>query len=336
MVATPTMKGDVESTGLGVTLMHEHVFVCAPEINLNYPETWGDNEQRIAKAIDDLNEAYEHGVRTIVDCTVLGLGRDVERLKRVASEVEVNIICATGYYTWNDLPNFFNISGPTKYGALEESEDVLPSMLLRDIEVGIADTGVKAGVLKCMAHHGMTLAMERIARAVAQVHRSTGVPITTHTHSVPDGLTLLDVLLDEGVDPHRVVIGHVDASSKNQSYLLSLLETGCFIGFDSFGLEGDGAGEAHATTFQERIDAIVKLCSLGYDSQIVLSHDYASFCDQVPADWFSGRLPNWSYHRVSDDAVPALLKAGVDQTQIDRMLVTNPMRFFESRGLGGY
>lgn len=330
------MKGDVDTSSLGVTLMHEHVFVCSPEINLNYPDTWGNDEARLAKAVDDLNEAYEHGVRTIVDCTVLGLGRDVARLQPVAERVDVNIICATGFYTWRDLPNFFNISGPTQYGALEEADDVLPSLFLRDIEYGIAETGVKAGVLKCLVHRGMSPAMERIIRAVAQVHRATGVPITTHTHSAPDGLTLLAVLRDEGVELSRVVIGHVDASAKNYDYLRQLLDSGCIVGFDSFGLEGDGAGEAHAATLIDRVAALTRLCREGFASQIVLSQDYASYCDQVPADWYTTRLPNWSYHRVVDDAVPALLVAGVSQTDVDQMLIDTPRRFFESRGLGAY
>ncbi|MDT5083284.1 MAG: phosphotriesterase-related protein, partial [Mycobacterium sp.] len=36
--------------------MHEHVFIMTTEIALNYPEAWGDEDKRVADAIDRLNE----------------------------------------------------------------------------------------------------------------------------------------------------------------------------------------------------------------------------------------------------------------------------------------
>jgi len=70
-----TVRGPIDSAQLGVTLMHEHVFVLDTEILQNYPEEWGDEEQRVAGAIDRLNELKSRGVDTIVDLTVTGLGR---------------------------------------------------------------------------------------------------------------------------------------------------------------------------------------------------------------------------------------------------------------------
>lgn len=55
--------------------MHEHVFIMTTEIAENYPEAWGDEERRVADAIDRLNELKARGVDTIVDLTVIGLGR---------------------------------------------------------------------------------------------------------------------------------------------------------------------------------------------------------------------------------------------------------------------
>ena len=67
MADVQTVKGAVESGSLGATLMHEHVFVLTPEIQVNYPEGWGNEEQRIADAIDRLNDLKAAGVDTIVD-----------------------------------------------------------------------------------------------------------------------------------------------------------------------------------------------------------------------------------------------------------------------------
>jgi predicted metal-dependent phosphotriesterase family hydrolase len=41
-----TVRGRIAAGGLGVTLMHEHVFVLSPEIMANHPEGWGDEQAR--------------------------------------------------------------------------------------------------------------------------------------------------------------------------------------------------------------------------------------------------------------------------------------------------
>jgi phosphotriesterase-related protein len=332
MTRVPTPGGGVDSADLGTTMMHEHVFVLTPEININYPETLGDEEAHIEHAVALLTAAHERGVSTIVDCTVPGLGRDVRRVQRVAERVPVNIVCATGYYTWNDLPNFFGIYGPTQYGAAYEAADALPAMLLRDVEKGIGGTSIRAAVLKCVVHKRVTPGMERIARAVAEVHHRTGVPITVHTHSRPDGLDAQRLLSGFGLDLTRVIIGHMDAAGREPDYLQAVLDQGSTVGFDTFGIEGGDLGGAHDVSFADRIETIVSLCVRGYSRQVVLSHDYASFCDQVPAEWFTERFPRWSYHRVVEDAVPALRTAGVSEEHLHDMLVGNPRRFFESCG----
>jgi predicted metal-dependent phosphotriesterase family hydrolase len=41
----------------------------------------------------------DHGVDTIVDATVVGLGRDVARVARVDEQVDLDIVACTGFYT---------------------------------------------------------------------------------------------------------------------------------------------------------------------------------------------------------------------------------------------
>src|SRR5271169_4830065 len=101
-----TAQGPVNTTDLGVTLMHEHVFIMTTEIAMNYPEAWGDEDKRVADAIDRLNELKSRGVDTIVDLTVIGLGRYIPRIQRIAAQTQLHIIVATGLYTYCDLPNY--------------------------------------------------------------------------------------------------------------------------------------------------------------------------------------------------------------------------------------
>lgn len=62
MPTIPTVRGAVEPSQLGVTLMHEHIFVLSTEIMQNFPEQWGDEEQRIADAVKRVNELKARGV----------------------------------------------------------------------------------------------------------------------------------------------------------------------------------------------------------------------------------------------------------------------------------
>src|ERR1700745_1410564 len=78
----------------------------------NYPEAWGDEDKRVNDAITRLNELKARGVDTIVDLTVIGPGRYIPRIARVAAATELNIVVATGLYTYNDVPFCFHFMGP--------------------------------------------------------------------------------------------------------------------------------------------------------------------------------------------------------------------------------
>ena len=177
----PTARGPIETSALGKTLMHEHVFVLSPEIQQNWPEVWGDEEFRVADAVRRLTELKEAGIDTIVDPTAIGLGRYIPRVKRIAEQLELNIIVATGLYTFDTMPFFFGSRPP---GSGPDGSDPMVDMFIKDIREGIAGTGIKAGIIKCATDApGLTPDVERVLRACAQTHRATGVPLTTHTNA---------------------------------------------------------------------------------------------------------------------------------------------------------
>src|SRR5262249_7772247 len=107
MATVQTMRGPIDPARLGVTLMHEHIFVLSTEIMMNYPEEWGDEEKRIADAVARMNELHSRGVNSVVDLTVVGLGRYIPRIARIAEQTPLHIIVATGLYTYNDIPFYF-------------------------------------------------------------------------------------------------------------------------------------------------------------------------------------------------------------------------------------
>jgi phosphotriesterase-related protein len=317
-----TARGPVDPAQLGVTLMHEHIFVLSTEIMLNYPEAWGDEEQRIADAVTRMNELASHGIRTVVDLTVVGLGRYIPRIQRVAEKTPINIIVATGIYTYNDIPFYFHFRGP---GTPFEGPELMIDMFVRDIQQGIAGTNVKAGILKCATDSpGMTKGVERVLRAVAQAHRQTGVPISTHTHARSKrGLEQQQVFREEGVDLSRVVIGH-SGDTTDLDYLEELIAAGSYLGMDRFGIDT-------ILPFEDRVNTVARLCERGHADKMVLSQDAACFNDWLPERDLPAALPNWHYLHIHNDVIPALKKQGVTEDQVHTMLVDNPRKIFENQ-----
>jgi phosphotriesterase-related protein len=323
-----TVRGAVDTAELGTTLMHEHVFVLTADVQQNYPDEWGSEDERVADAVRRLTELAGRGVRTIVDPTVIGLGRYIPRIQRIAEQVDLNIVVATGCYTYEDVPFFFHHRGPALNAALgTEVPDPMVDMFVADIEEGITGTGVKAGLLKCAIDEpGMTRGVERVMRAVARAHRRTGVPITVHTHPASrTGLEAHRVLSDEGVDPRRVVLGH-SGDTTDVDHLTELAEAGYVLGFDRFGIN-------LATTFEARAATLVEMCRRGWAGQIVLSQDASCYIDWL-APGVMDFLPQWHYTHVLDDVLPHVRGEGVTDEQIETMLVANPRRYFEAATAG--
>jgi phosphotriesterase-related protein len=317
MAQVETARGPIDVSLLGPTLMHEHVFVLNEEIRLNYPAGW-DEEARVADAAAKLNALRKRGCGTIVDPTVIGLGRDIRRIRDVAQRTEINIVVATGLYTYDDVPFYFRFRGRHS----ESGSDPMTAMFVADIADGIAGTGVKAAFLKCaIEDQGLTPGVERVLRAVAGAHAATGAPITVHTHpGSGSGLEAMRVLAEEGADLSRVVMGH-SGDTTDLDYLARLADAGGLLGMDRFGLNA-------LLPFEQRVDTVAELARRGYADRMVLSHDAACYIDWFRPEQIGAFAPDWHFGHLFDDVLPALLERGVSQAQIETMLVDNPRRYF--------
>jgi phosphotriesterase-related protein len=318
MAQVQTVMGPVESDQLGTTLMHEHIILVNPEIEANYPGGF-DEAAEVARAQDRLRHLKASGVDTVVDLTVIGLGRDVARIRHIVEPTGLNVIVATGVYTFDELPFYFKNHGP---GTINGGPDILDHSFTTDIVDGIADTGIRAGILKCVTDRkGLTPDIERLLRANARVHRATGVPISTHTDAATKrGLDQQLVFRQEGVDLSRVIIGH-SGDSTDISYLSALMDAGSYIGMDRFGLET-------VLGNNERIQTVATLAGLGYARQMVLSHDTSCFSQNYDADKREAFLPDWTHDNLIEVVVPRLRQAGVSDADLHQMLVANPADIF--------
>lgn len=315
MPTIETVKGPVDLTTLGPTLMHEHLFVMQPEPLENYGRSWGecywDEEERVADAIAKLRRLREGGITTLVDPTVLGLGRNIERVQRINAEVDLNIVVASGVYAFVEMPNFL----------ATRTDDAIVELFVREIEEGINGTGVRAAFLKCaVEHHGLIGDVPRILGVIAETAKRTGVPVMVHTNSkVETGLPALRTLTDAGVDARRIVIAHA-GDSNDLDYLRAIADTGASLGLDRFGID-------HFNPTDQRIKTLCALVEHGYADRIHLSHDAACFYDFMVANpFFADEKPD--YLLISNTILPALARAGIGDDLVEQMIVENPRRFF--------
>ncbi len=310
-----TLRGPIDTSQLGFTLMHEHVFVLSEGLNLAFPQLW-DEEARVADARVRLQQMVDAGVQSIVDLSVLGLGRDIRRVQRVAGDLPLNVVVATGLYTYDEVPHHF----------ASRDADYMADLFVSDITQGIQGTNIKAAILKVATDQkGVTEGVEKVLRAVARAHRRTGVPISTHTHpATKRGLEQQKVFKEEGVDLSRAVIGH-SGDSEDLDYLEALLKAGSYIGMDRFGID------IYLST-EKRVAVIAELCKRGYANRMVLAHDAACYMDWFAPEALAADVPRWHFRHISDDVIPMLRAAGAPDDQIDLMTTGNPRSIFEKQG----
>jgi phosphotriesterase-related protein len=343
-----TVAGPVDPDDLGVTLMHEHVvadaschFVFAKEATgragVNEPLST-DNLAAVrrqplrvcldnviqgdeAMARDELAWFASEGGRTIVDCTVINIGRDPDVLYRISRATGVNIIMGTGCYT--------ELSHPAWIASA--TIDEIEAVFVRDIREGVDQTRIRAGIIGEIGTSGtrktqdgriksgdITHDEEKVLRAAGRASLRTGLAVSVHLDLRGKGaFRAIDVLTDEGVAPDRMVIGHLD-QVQDLDYHREVAARGVTVEYDAFGRE-NYAGEYWFGSDEWRINAIATLVSEGLAGQLVLAQDIC----------FKTDFRRWGgpgYAHILVNIIPMLHARGVADRHIHQMLVQNPRR----------
>ena len=317
VASVQTYLGPLDADDLGVTLLHEHVFVRDPELDINLLQPEWDEAEAVEQAVSGLGTLRSLGVRTVVDLTVPGLGRDVRVVSAVAKRAPLNVLASTGYYIRAELPLYFQFHGP---GRSIDGPDPLVELFVRDFEVGIGGTATRAAMLKVVTDvAGLTDDVARVMTAAAIAHQQTGVPVTTHSHPASrNGLDQQAFLRAHGVPPERVIIGH-SGDSEDLAYLRELMDNGSTIGMDRFGME-------HVLSDDRRVRVVLELVRLGYADRMVLSHDAAWFSHVTPPSWRARAAPHWTMEDIPRRILPMLRQGGASEADLHQMLVLNPRR----------
>jgi phosphotriesterase-related protein len=315
MATIHTVTGAIDSNELGCTLIHEHLRVRSDEVFFQFPHLY-DEEEEFTRAVEQVEAVKRHGVKTIFDPTVMGLGRDVRFMEKVARRTGVQIVGATGAYTFHYLPTRFQA----------QDIDFLADQFVRDFEQGIQHTSIKPGFLKCATDaQGITPDVEKTIRAVARAHHRTGLPIMTHSHPASDnGLLQLELFEQEGVKPSYILIGHC-GDTDDIDYILRVIEKGAYVGMDRYGL-------IRMISVEKRIATVVELARRGYSDRMFLSQDYCCSSDKYKPESIKKIVaPKWSMTYIFEEIIPILLGEGVTKSQIHTMLYENPKKWVEGR-----
>uniref|UniRef100_UPI000FF8753F Phosphotriesterase n=1 Tax=Brevundimonas diminuta TaxID=293 RepID=UPI000FF8753F len=310
-----TVRGPITISEAGFTLTHEHICGSSAGFLRAWPEFFGSRKALAEKAVRGLRRARAAGVRTIVDVSTFDLGRDVSLLAEVSRAADVHIVAATGL--WLDPPLSMRL----------RSVEELTQFFLREIQYGIEDTGIRAGIIKVATTGKVTPFQELVLRAAARASLATGVPVTTHTAaSQRGGEQQAAILESEGLSPSRVCIGHSDATD-DLSYLTALAARGYLIGLDS--IPHSAIGLEDIRSWQTRALLIKALIDQGYTKQILVSNDWlfgiSSYVTNIMDVMDSGNPDGMAF--IPLRVIPFLREKGIPQETLAGITVTNPARF---------
>ena len=325
-----TVNGWIEDSKLGIIAPHEHLLIDFrsqfsefKEVSKKYlseqkvsienldiismnpwavKDNWLMGDTEVAK--NEVQRFKEAGGETIVDVTSVGLGRDPEAIRNIGNSVGLNTVMGCGYYTKDSHPKDMD----------EKTVEDIYDEMMRDIKIGVADTGIKAGVIGEIGTSEEIYPNEKKALiAASKVQKDTGLAIHIHTYSWGQkGLEALDIVEKNGANLNKVCIDHVDLMI-DIKYCEKIIKRGAYIEFENFQKEWTGDGIEFCQRDLDKIEAIIKLTELGYISSILISGD---ICLKMSLHKYGG----WGYDHVLNNIIPIMRRKGVTKEQIDKLI----------------
>jgi phosphotriesterase-related protein len=293
-----TVTGWLPADDLGVTQCHEHLSL---DLSSLFDDTFVLTDAQLVA--DDLAAAKQVGLRTVVDVGTDDHLRDPHLLREIAVLSGVQIVASVGYWREEAYAEFM----------ATESPEALSRRLVRGLHEGIGDTGIRAGAIGEIGSNpgGITPITRKAFIASALAQQETGVALITHTPEGEDAIAQLELLLEQGADAERLLIGHVDCLD-DVGVHSAIAEAGAFVGYDRAGLSKYQPDEV-------RVRLVLEMLSRGHERHLILASDLATTARMR----VSGGV---GYAYLLQEFVPALRTAGVSEESLHQILVDNPRR----------
>jgi phosphotriesterase-related protein len=253
------------------------------------------------------------GIRSVLDPTPIGLGRDPAGLRKLSRALGMHIVTGTGYYREKFHPP------ETATMTVEDIEE----KMTREITVGIDGTGVRAGVMGELGTTGARIFPNelKVLIAAGRVNRATNVPIMVHTEGRREIiLEALRILKENGANLEKVHICHVCGAP----YWKEIVATGAHVGLDQYGSTFNVDSQVvMLPTDVERIQDLKRILDAGYGHKVLIGND---ICMKMRLHKYGG----WGYDHIETNLVPYMKKAGITEEQLHMLQVENPARFLDT------
>lgn len=300
-----TVLGPIASSELGVVMSHEHLSVDLGSVR-------GDDDSSFTCSglvLSEMERLRSAGANSVIEVSCIDMGRDVLALQEISRRSGLNIVCATGFYLEQYHPSWLADA------TVEKIEEVLAS----EFSDGVGETGVRPGVIGEIAgeQNEITDSERRVMVASAHVAAQVGCAVTTHCQLGQMALEQAELLVEAGMRPEKVVLGHLDLAD-DLDYYRRVLATGVNIGFDT-------CGKVAYLTDERRAANLAALASEGYAGQIVLSAD-------ISRQSYMYAKGGFGYTAVLDRVLPMARELGLADGAAQAMLVDNPAHIFDIEG----
>jgi phosphotriesterase-related protein len=295
-----TTLGDFAAGDLGMILAHEHLFVDLGPIEAE-SYRHADTAEAVACMTPELAKIAAQGVTALVECTPVGVGRRADIDLAISRAANFPVVLPTGVYREPWVPAWVH----------DAAEEELTAWMVKELTVGIEETGVRAAWIKVSAgDNGMTDCERKILRAAGRAGIATGAVIGSHTIRGRVVLDQLAVLEEVGYGAERFIWIHTQAESDERFYD-DVAARGAWLEFDAIGSPG----------FSDEwfIDAIGRVVEAGFGPQLLLSQDRGWYDPSKPG---GGQVKPFTY--LLDRFIPKLRDAGLAETWVEQMLIKNP------------
>lgn len=292
-----TILGDIDAEKMGFTYPHEHLYTYPPKHQKDRDLELSEYDS----SVKELLNFKDAGGKTLVEATTLDYGRNASIVKKMAKNTNVNVVMCTGFNKQMYYPNW----------VYEMNKQQIGQVLSNDINKGMDNTDAKAGYLKAgSSYNYLHPVEEKTTRAIAYVSNETGASIWVHTEAGTMGIEMVDLLLSEGVDPKKIVIGHSDRNA-DLNYHLKLAKKGVYVQYD-------GPGKIKYYPDSVRVQLIKGMIKNGYEKQLLISGDMGR------ASYLHGYGGGPGFRFIIKKFIPRLLEEGISQASIDRIFIENP------------
>jgi phosphotriesterase-related protein len=291
-----------------VVLAHEH-------LALNFFDYHPDPTPMFDWTRDSLTAAARVGVAEVWDLTNQTFGRNLDVLARLADASEVRVVASTGHYLDRFHPD------DTRHLSVAE----LARRWGRDLGTTVGSVNVAIIGEIATGHEIASDAEKRALMAAAALQADTGALIYTHTTFGSLAPFQLDVLLNAGAQPHRVIIGHADMFHPVGD-LIEVLKAGMSVGIDTIGKESFKGldGVTRRKPDLDRLQLVQQLVQAGYEKQIVLSSDL--LYERGELDLNPETFGRYGYSYVPEHFLAELSAMGISNTAIQQMAGLNAQR----------